>query len=115
RKVFPVFRASSMELAPYCSSGHDAILSCDCARGMFRSATAATCMPTVVRAWARNIVPNLPAPIWPMRIGLPAAARSLSMNERFTGDYLLRSSCAGQNAAQADQDGKPQTEGGRGA
>jgi hypothetical protein len=27
----------------------------------------------------------LPAPIWPMRTGRPAAARSASMDERFMG------------------------------
>ena len=41
-------------------------------------------MPVVRRTCDRNIVPNLPAPIWPMRTGLPAVARSFSMDERFT-------------------------------
>ena len=39
--------------------------------------------PGVWRAWARNIVPNLPAPIRPTRIGAPAAARCASIRWRF--------------------------------
>src|SRR5262249_38734797 len=48
------------------------------------SATAATCRPRVNRACARNMVPNLPAPIRPTVTGRPAASRSSSMVWRFT-------------------------------
>ena len=41
-----------------------------------RSAMPNTCNPGVRRACARNIEPNLPAPIRPTRTGLPASARS---------------------------------------
>ena len=40
------------------------------ARGV-GSATPTTCRPRVSRAWARNIAPNLPAPISPTVIGRP--------------------------------------------
>src|SRR5688572_18571649 len=40
-------------------------------------------MPGVVRTWARNIEPNLPAPISPTRTGSPASARAFSIRERF--------------------------------
>ena len=39
-------------------------------------------MPGVRRTWVRNIVPNLPAPIRPMRIGRPAASRSEKLGEQ---------------------------------
>src|SRR5262249_3857528 len=53
--------------------------------GRWRWATAATCRPRVNRACARNMVPNLPAPIRPTVTGRPAASRSSSMVWRFTG------------------------------
>ena len=79
RKVLPDRAASSSEAAPYCASGHDADFSCERARATLRSATATTCMPAVVRAWARNIVPNLPAPTTPTVTGRPCACRSSSI------------------------------------
>jgi hypothetical protein len=79
RNVRPVFAASARELALDCSSGQDAVFSWERARATFRSATATTCRPSVVRAWARNIVPNLPAPTTPTVTGRPWAWRSSSI------------------------------------
>ena len=46
------------------------------ARGIERSAMPATCSPGVRAAMARNMEPNLPAPITPTVTGRPAAPRS---------------------------------------
>src|SRR5262249_19688178 len=42
-------------------------------------------MPWVRRTWARNIVPNLPAPTSPTVTGRPAASRASSLACRFMG------------------------------
>ena len=42
-----------------------------------------------VGTWARNIEPNLPAPIRPTRTGRPASARAASLCIRFTGKGSL--------------------------
>ncbi len=52
-------------------------------RGRSRSATPRTCSPGVVRACARNIEANLPAPMTPTRTGRPSAARALRRRARF--------------------------------
>src|SRR4029453_8285258 len=65
--------------------------SCARARPTSRSATATTCRPRVARACARNMVPNLPAPITPTVTGRPAASRASSMLWRFTGAPPRRS------------------------
>src|SRR5256714_14508037 len=52
------------------------------------SATPTTCMPCVRRAWLKNIVPNLPAPISPTVTGRPAAFRSSKSVCRFTARNL---------------------------
>ena len=47
--------------------------------------------------WARNIEPNLPAPISPTRTGWPAAARSVASVWRFTrGRHQLGEAVVGQ-------------------
>ena len=43
----------------------------------------ATCMPSVSRAWARNMEPNFPAPMRPTVTGFPAALRASSNRWRF--------------------------------
>src|SRR5262249_3345901 len=48
------------------------------------------------RTWARNIVPNLPAPISPTVIGRPAASRASSLACRFIGTHGLRYSRTAQ-------------------
>src|ERR1700683_904038 len=48
-----------------------------------RSAIPRIWMPGMRRAWDRNMVPNLPAPISPTRNGLAASARSCSRRWRF--------------------------------
>ena len=75
-KVLPVLSASPSDFAADLLPGPahlDQPLAG--ARGI-RSARPTRCMPGVRRTCDRNMVPNLPAPIWPMRTGRPAAARS---------------------------------------
>ena len=63
------FSASPSEAAANCSAGQPAVASWLRARSTLRSATATTCRPRVSRACARNMVPNLPAPIRPTVTG----------------------------------------------
>ena len=74
RWVRPLASAAPQSGASSCSSGQPAPSSEARARSGFRSATPSTCRPGVRRAWARNMVPNLPPPITPTRIGRPASA-----------------------------------------
>src|SRR5215813_11396668 len=76
--------AFSSEDAEIASSLHPVVRSWRRAREASRSATATRCIPSVQRAWARNMVPNLPAPIRPTVTGRPAACRPSSMAWRFT-------------------------------
>src|SRR5215831_3511472 len=76
--------AFSSEEAEIASSLHPVVRSWRRAREASRSATATRCIPSVQRAWARNMVPNLPAPIRPTVTGRPAACRPSSMAWRFT-------------------------------
>jgi hypothetical protein len=55
------------------------------ARSGSRSAIAATSRPGIVGTWARNIEPNLPAPIRAARTGRPASARAWRRTVRFMG------------------------------
>ena len=82
-KVLPVFKASAIDPASVCSLGQPTPTMRSLARPGIKSARPTRCMPVVRRTCDRNMVPNLPAPTWPMRMGLPAAARSRSMEERF--------------------------------
>src|SRR5690606_12848183 len=67
------------------------------ARSGARSATPTSAMPGVRNAWARYMVPNLPAPISPTRSGRPADSRSSSSLCRFIGDASFsRSPCERQ-------------------
>src|SRR6516165_10682921 len=76
--------AFSSEDAEIASSLHPVARSWRRARQASRSATATRGIPSVKRAWARNMVPNLPAPIRPTVTGRPAACRPSSMAWRFT-------------------------------
>src|SRR5262249_26722801 len=58
------------------------------ARAGSRSAMPRRCSPGVRCAWARNIEPNLPAPMRPTRTSSPRSARAASFAPRFTA--LLR-------------------------
>src|SRR5271166_4255696 len=80
--------ASASEAAEIAGSAQPAVSSCVLARMTSRSATATTCMPRVTRACARNMVPNLPAPITPTVTGLPAASRLSNMAWRFTASSI---------------------------
>src|SRR5712691_5507770 len=82
--VRPVLCASPSEPAEIACSPQPAVRSWLRARATSRSATPTTCRPRVTRACARNMVPNLPAPIRPTVTGRPAASRSSSMAWRFT-------------------------------
>ena len=84
-KVRPVFSASPSDVAAICSFGHCTPSSRSRARPMLRSASPTKCIPVVTRHWLRNIVPNLPAPTWPIRTGFLASARARSICERFMG------------------------------
>jgi hypothetical protein len=59
------------------------------ARSAERSAMPTRCMPRVRRTCARNMVPNLPAPIRPTVTGRPAASRSSSRHEGSRGVSFL--------------------------
>ncbi len=87
-KVAPLLSASAMDFASVCSFGQPTSIMRSLARAGIRSARPVRCMPVVRRTWERNMVPNLPAPIWAMRTGRLAAARSFSRNERFTLAFL---------------------------
>src|ERR1700730_15138717 len=87
-KVPPLFTASATPHAAYCSRAQPTRASASHARSGARSATAATWNPGVRGAWARNIEPNLPAPMRPMRTGFPASARARSFAVRFTAVSL---------------------------
>src|SRR6185437_15868744 len=84
-KVARLPYAPASEDAAYCAAGQPAVANWLFARAVSRSATATTCRPRVRRACDRNMVPNLPAPIRPTVTGRPAASRSRSLADRFTG------------------------------
>src|SRR5215831_10204929 len=84
-QVRPDLSASSSEAAENRACSQPAVANWLRARATSKSATATTCRPRVNRACARNMVPNLPAPIRPTVTGRPAASRSSSMVWRFTG------------------------------
>ena len=54
------------------------------ARSGLRSAIATMRMPGVWRTWDRNIEPNLPAPISPIRSGSPRSSRCFSNRCKFS-------------------------------
>src|ERR1700716_3425254 len=80
--------ASRSDAAPWASASQPAAPSWRRARATSRSASATRCMPGVRRTWARNMVPNLPAPMSPTVTGRPAAARARSIACRFMGTIL---------------------------
>ncbi len=82
-KVVPCALASAKDFACEASGAQPTRRSASCARAGARSAIAMTWSPVVRGACARNIEPNLPAPMRPTRTGLPASARALSFAWRF--------------------------------
>ena len=74
-KVVPLSKAAAKELAPTRSAGQPVRARAARAFSGSKSATAITWKPAVMRAWAKNMDPNLPAPIKPTRTGRPASAR----------------------------------------
>src|SRR6185437_7485365 len=118
--VPPRFAASSIERAAYCSAGQPTRASASRARAGARSAMPATLRPGVRRACARNIEPNLPAPIRPTRTGFPASARALSLVARFiTAPAPSPSRCAGPSLSRKGEElsdsVSPLSPGGRGS
>ena len=81
----PPATASPIDLAAARSGAAPLIANARRARSRSRSATPTTCSPGVRCACDRNIVPNLPAPIKPTRIGFSACARPASFNAMLTG------------------------------
>ena len=81
--VAPVFAAPSRFGAAICSSLQPALRQLAAAFATSISAMPSTCRPLVRRACARNIVPNLPAPMIPARTGASVSARAANSMDRF--------------------------------
>ena len=80
--------SSKRRTEPIAASAQPTRCSASLARAGLRSAIAVMRTPGVCRACDRYIEPNFPAPIRPMRSGLPRASRSFNKRCRFT--FALR-------------------------